>query len=260
MALHIEKIAKSKISEVDFNNLTFGKNFTDHMFECDYEDGKWLNPQIVPYHPLTLDPSAKVFHYGQAVFEGMKAYKDDHDDVWLAHKIQDSLTQIQTIENGGKAALVFTDLIITDEKLKPIHPSFWNYSKINPQNIHSVYKLAINNPVVGCTVMLNRQAKGLVLPIPDGAIMHDWWAALKVAEKGAIDYIEKPSILYRQHNANEIGAYHVGFFYFLRRFFNFPKTIRQNKDAYRMLKTLNKKYSLIKFVGYKISNLFSKAV
>jgi branched-chain amino acid aminotransferase len=83
MALHIEKIAKSKISEVDFNNLTFGKNFTDHMFECDYENEKWQTPQIVPYHPLTLDPSAKVFHYGQAVFEGMKAYKDDNDDVWL---------------------------------------------------------------------------------------------------------------------------------------------------------------------------------
>lgn len=83
MALHIEKTTKSKISEVDFNNLTFGKVFTDHMFECDYENGTWQTPQIVPYHPLTLDPSAKVFHYGQAVFEGMKAYKDDHDDVWL---------------------------------------------------------------------------------------------------------------------------------------------------------------------------------
>lgn len=83
MALHIEKTTKSKISEVDFNNLTFGKVFTDHMFECDYENGTWQTPQIVPYHPLTLDPSAKVFHYGQAVFEGMKAYKDDNDDVWL---------------------------------------------------------------------------------------------------------------------------------------------------------------------------------
>lgn len=83
MALHIEKTTKSKISEVDFNNLTFGKVFTDHMFECDFENGKWQTPKILPYHPLTLDPSAKVFHYGQAVFEGMKAYKDDNDDVWL---------------------------------------------------------------------------------------------------------------------------------------------------------------------------------
>ena len=83
MALHIEKIAKSRIAEVDFSNLKFGQEFTDHMFECDYENGKWGTPSIKPYHPLTLDPSAKVFHYGQAVFEGMKAYKDDQDQIWL---------------------------------------------------------------------------------------------------------------------------------------------------------------------------------
>ena len=83
MALHIEKIATSKISTVDFNNLNFGEVFTDHMFECDFENGEWQTPKIRPYQALSFDPSAKVFHYGQAVFEGMKAYKDDNDDVWL---------------------------------------------------------------------------------------------------------------------------------------------------------------------------------
>jgi branched-chain amino acid aminotransferase len=83
MALHIEKIAKSKITDVDFSKLTFGKVFTDHMFECDFENGEWQTPKIRPYQALSFDPSAKVFHYGQAVFEGMKAYKDENDDVWL---------------------------------------------------------------------------------------------------------------------------------------------------------------------------------
>ncbi|WP_456376103.1 branched-chain amino acid aminotransferase, partial [Lutibacter sp.] len=83
MALQIEKIEKSKISNVDFNNLKFGEIFTDHMFECDFENGKWQTPKIKPYQPLLFDPSAKVFHYGQAVFEGMKAYKDDNNDLWL---------------------------------------------------------------------------------------------------------------------------------------------------------------------------------
>lgn len=83
MSLHIEKIAKSKIDDVDFSNLTFGKIFTDHMFECDFENGEWQTPKIRPYQPISFDPSAKVFHYGQAVFEGMKAYKDENDDVWL---------------------------------------------------------------------------------------------------------------------------------------------------------------------------------
>lgn len=73
----------SKIDAVDFENLTFGNTFTDHMLICDYKQGVWEKPVIKPYEPFLIDPSAKVFHYGQAIFEGMKAYKDDNDDVWL---------------------------------------------------------------------------------------------------------------------------------------------------------------------------------
>ena len=81
--LDIQKVTNSKISQVDFNNLQFGRVFTDHMFVCDFKDGKWQHPKIMPYGPLSIEPSARVFHYGQAVFEGMKAYKDDNDQVWL---------------------------------------------------------------------------------------------------------------------------------------------------------------------------------
>ncbi|TPN84672.1 branched-chain amino acid aminotransferase [Aquimarina algicola] len=81
--LEINKVSTSKIDQVDFDNLNFGSVFTDHMFVCDYKNGAWQTPKIVPYGPLTLDPSARVFHYGQAVFEGMKAYKDDHGDTYL---------------------------------------------------------------------------------------------------------------------------------------------------------------------------------
>lgn len=73
----------SKIDSVDFENLTFGNTFTDHMLICDYKNGEWDKPVIKPYEPFLIDPSAKVFHYGQAIFEGMKAYKDDNNDVWL---------------------------------------------------------------------------------------------------------------------------------------------------------------------------------
>ena len=73
----------SKIDSVDFENLVFGNIFTDHMLICDFINGEWQTPVIKPYEPFMIDPSAKVFHYGQAIFEGMKAYKDDNDDVWL---------------------------------------------------------------------------------------------------------------------------------------------------------------------------------
>jgi branched-chain amino acid aminotransferase len=82
-SLTIEKSNATRIAQVDFDNLTFGTVFTDHMFECDFKDGKWHSPTIKPYGPLTIYPSAKVFHYGQAVFEGMKAYKDDSGSVFL---------------------------------------------------------------------------------------------------------------------------------------------------------------------------------
>jgi len=72
--LKITKATSSKINEVDFTNIDFGRIFTDHMFVCHYENGKWQQPEIKPYGPIELDPSARVFHYGQAVFEGMKAY------------------------------------------------------------------------------------------------------------------------------------------------------------------------------------------
>ena len=77
------KATTSKIQDVDFENLSFGSVFTDHLFECDFKDGEWQTPTIKPYAPFLIDPSTRVFHYGQAIFEGMKAYKDTNDDIWL---------------------------------------------------------------------------------------------------------------------------------------------------------------------------------
>ncbi|VXB90659.1 branched-chain amino acid aminotransferase [Maribacter litoralis] len=79
----IEKVKNSKIDQVDFDNLAFGSVFTDHMLVCTYKNGAWETPTITPYQPITLDPSAKIFHYGQSIFEGMKAYKDKNNDVFL---------------------------------------------------------------------------------------------------------------------------------------------------------------------------------
>ena len=75
--MKINKAKTSKISNVDFDNLTFGKHFTDHMFICDYKNNSWINARIVPYQNIEISPSARVFHYGQAIFEGMKAYKNN---------------------------------------------------------------------------------------------------------------------------------------------------------------------------------------
>lgn len=79
----VKKAANSRLPDVDFDNLTFGGTFTDHMFMCDFKDGAWQDATVLPYGNLSISPAAKVFHYGQAVFEGMKAYKDEHGGVFL---------------------------------------------------------------------------------------------------------------------------------------------------------------------------------
>ena len=71
----INKTSASRLSQIDFNNLPFGRNFSDHMFTADYEDGEWKNLQIVPYGDIAINPAASALQYGQAIFEGIKAYK-----------------------------------------------------------------------------------------------------------------------------------------------------------------------------------------
>jgi branched-chain amino acid aminotransferase len=81
--IEIQRIKESKIASVDFDNLPFGSVYSDHMLECDFINGEWQTPVIKPYSPITLDPSAKIFHYGQSIFEGMKAYKDAEENILL---------------------------------------------------------------------------------------------------------------------------------------------------------------------------------
>ena len=79
----IEKTKNPK-QKPDENNLGFGIHFTDHMFSMDYTEGiGWHDPKIIPYAPLSLDPSCMIFHYGQAIFEGLKAYKGANGDILL---------------------------------------------------------------------------------------------------------------------------------------------------------------------------------
>lgn len=178
----------------------------------------------------------------------------DQDDVWLNNKIQQTYDKMKELEgqSQGIPVLVFTDLTVADEKLNLLYPSFWNYTKVNPANIKNTYRLLINNPVVGCTVMINRAAKSVVLPFPDRALMHDRWMALKVAQEGVIDFLEKPTLFYRAHENNSIGVEAFNRGYVLRRSSAILETITRNVQVYKMAKELKKPVSLLKFVSYKI--------
>ncbi|SIS38551.1 branched-chain amino acid aminotransferase [Salimicrobium flavidum] len=83
MSVRVEKTEKLK-NKPQTKDIPFGQVFTDHMFVLDYkEDEGWYDPRIVPYEPITLDPAAMIFHYGQTVFEGLKAYRTKDGEALL---------------------------------------------------------------------------------------------------------------------------------------------------------------------------------
>ena len=79
----IQKSTNPRISTFDPNNFSFGNTFIDHMIICEYENGKWGDVKLVPYGPLPFSPAMMGVNYGQACFEGMKAYKDKNGDIFL---------------------------------------------------------------------------------------------------------------------------------------------------------------------------------
>lgn len=83
ISVKINKVEQSRIPEVDWENLPFGKVFSDHMLVMDYKDGAWQEAEIVPFEALQMHPATSAIHYGQSIFEGMKANKNENGDVLI---------------------------------------------------------------------------------------------------------------------------------------------------------------------------------
>jgi branched-chain amino acid aminotransferase len=81
MQIHIQPISSSRIDQVDFDNLAFGRSFADHMLVAEYADGAWQSVTIQPYGPLEYQPAMMSLHYGQSIFEGMKGYRSVSGDI-----------------------------------------------------------------------------------------------------------------------------------------------------------------------------------
>jgi len=80
---NITKVDRSKLNDINLENIPFGKYMTDYMLEVDFEDGKWQTPEIKPYQPLLMQPSIAAIHYGQSIFEGVKAYKNAEGEAFI---------------------------------------------------------------------------------------------------------------------------------------------------------------------------------
>lgn len=129
----------------------------------------------------------------------------DQDDVWMPDKIEKSLGRIKVIE-GNMAKCVYTDLKVVDERLNLIDKSFYHYTELDPSK-NSYKNLLMSNVCVGCTIIINDQLKKLMLQqVFENIPMHDWLAALLSSACGRLAFLDEPTVLYRQHQTNVLGA------------------------------------------------------
>lgn len=132
----------------------------------------------------------------------------DQDDVWLPDKIVRSMAVMREREaQSGEATpiLVHTDLTVVDEDLVPLGQSFMRYAGIDPVR-NSFTALLLGNIATGCTLLANRALYELARPIPPVSVMFDMWLAQVAAGLGQIVYLDRATVLYRQHSRNAVGA------------------------------------------------------
>lgn len=174
----------------------------------------------------------------------------DQDDVWFESKIQTSLSIIKSEEarSFNIPLLIHTDLIVVDENLNILKSSLWNNNKLYPNKYNSEY-LKVVNVVTGCTCLFNRLARDIAIRIKCEIIMHDFWLSICVDSAGGkIISLPFPSIYYRQHQNNVIGASKNNhLFYKFNRYFHLPDFDYSVKH-FRMLKGCYK----INFMTYLI--------
>ena len=134
----------------------------------------------------------------------------DQDDLWLPNKLEllgRKMVQLETSLGKHTPILIHTDAVVTDRNLKEIGKSLWEFQCTYPEKGHELSKLLNQSLVTGCTTLVNRALCSKALPLPENALMmHDWWFTLVASAFGRIESIPEPTILYRQHGANDTGA------------------------------------------------------
>lgn len=135
----------------------------------------------------------------------------DQDDVWMPDKIEATLACMLEAEtlHPASACLVFTDVAVGNAAGEVVAPSFFDYMGILPTRTRYP-ALFLQNTVIGCTVMVNHALVAQALPLPQAIVMHDWWLALVASGLGHIAFLDRATMLYRQHGGNQVGAWRYG--------------------------------------------------
>ena len=169
----------------------------------------------------------------------------DQDDYWNKEKIEITYKKMQELEakRSGLPLLVHTDLFVADAGLNIISESFFEYQKISPDR-NKLENVLVQNNVTGCTVMINKRlADMLKAKTPQKYIMHDWWINIIATAFGTVDYINQPTMYYRQHSDNEVGAKNAtGMDFLVSKIKNIGKVKKNYYDSFSQAKSFAELY------------------
>lgn len=189
----------------------------------------------------------------------------DQDDVWFPRKIEKTLEAMtkQSRLYPDKPLLVHSDMKVVDHELKAVSPSFFSYQRLN-RRVTALNRLVLQNNMSGCTIMINRSLAALALPIPWNAIMYDWWLGLVASAFGHISCLDEPTLLYRQHQRNSVGARPLTLLYLLNRI-NKPFSIEHHMSQaeaflhqYESRLSVPQTKMLETFIGLRSGSLLQK--
>lgn len=204
---------------------------SDHTPAIIEEYAKKYPDKIVPLSNKNPSGSAENnFFRMLSTIHGQYIALCDQDDYWFPDKLEVTLERMQSLERqyGEETPiLLHTDLKVADDHLNIIAPSFFAFQNISPER-KQLKDYLVQNNVTGCTALLNRSLLEKLDYIPEICTMHDWWLALVACCFGKIDYIRKPTMLYRQHKHNQIGAKSAKSLSFLFHKFRDRETVKKN--------------------------------
>ena len=130
----------------------------------------------------------------------------DQDDIWIETKIEKSINKLEETNSD----IVFTDLMVVDDKLNVLYNSYWELKGLKNKIIkyNSFGALYLNNYITGCTMIMKKEVISKVLPLPKKSkyVLHDYWIALITSQSGKVEFLNEPTIKYRQHKNNRVGS------------------------------------------------------
>ena len=222
---------------------------------------EWQSKGLLSWYSSgNLGPGKSFMHLLKTAKPGCYYAFCDQDDVWLPEKLRLTMDKMKTVEqaNPGKPVIIHTDMYVVNENLETIHKSFWRSSGLRPDILRTFPYLCTCNSVNGCTILMNSIARQLVLEkyVEHDVIIHDVISALTVSYYGGIiDYVDSPTVLYRQHASNVVGAMEYSKTKVLKnRLFNIKKVVANNIKQFKDINKIGN-ITFLTYICHKVKYL-----